>query len=265
MENVRETLQDKDKMYALVGTALTMSGGVAKGAFGLVGMGFAICLDALLTLFFFSFFLRQMSRFHVGHEQKSVGQYVVEGIFQSGWMPRTSEETQEGARDILDTVVLKLQTWVRGYLSLIIIESMIYVTVFLLLQVPYALLLGLVAGMAVLLPFLGALASTGLTIVVAWVGVGGIDFDIFVKIALVYIVMNMLIEQLFLYPVFVGEALGLNVLETLIVVLLGGLFAGLAGMIFAVPATSVLKYLIPRVYRTWPPRQQNAPRAAGDA
>ncbi len=48
----------------------------------------------------------------------------------------------------------------------------------------------------------------------------------------------------------VGEALGLNVLETLIVVLLGGLFAGLAGVIFAVPAASVLKFLIPRVYQS---------------
>jgi predicted PurR-regulated permease PerM len=62
--------------------------------------------------------------------------------------------------------------------------------------------------------------------------------------------MNMVVEQLFLYPAFVGEALGLNILETLIVVLLGGLFAGLAGMIFAVPVASVLKFLIPRLYQS---------------
>ena len=66
----------------------------------------------------------------------------------------------------------------------------------------------------------------------------------------VYFVMNSIIEQLFLYPALVGEALGLNVLETLIVVLLGGYFAGLAGMIFAVPVASVLKFLIPRLYQS---------------
>ena len=36
-----------------------------------------------------------------------------------------------------------------------------------------------------------------------------------------------------------------------IVVLLGGLFAGIAGMIFAVPVASVLKFLIPRLYQSF--------------
>ena len=62
--------------------------------------------------------------------------------------------------------------------------------------------------------------------------------------------MNMVIEQLFLYPAFVGEALGLNTLETIAVVLLGGLMAGLTGVIFAVPAASIIKYLIPKIYKT---------------
>ena len=38
-----------------------------------------------------------------------------------------------------------------------------------------------------------------------------------------------------LFPYFVGEALGLTLIETIIVVLLGGLFAGMPGVIFAVP------------------------------
>jgi predicted PurR-regulated permease PerM len=31
-------------------------------------------------------------------------------------------------------------------------------------------------------------------------------------------------------------------------VLLGGIFAGVTGMIFALPAASVIKYLIPQIY-----------------
>ena len=65
-----------------------------------------------------------------------------------------------------------------------------------------------------------------------------------------FYLLNAIVEQLFLYPAFVGEALGLNVLETMIVVLLGGLFAGLAGMIFAVPVASVLKFIVPRLYQS---------------
>lgn len=73
-----------------------------------------------------------------------------------------------------------------------------------------------------------------------------------------YIIINGIVEQLFLYPALVGGALGLNELETIIVVLMGGLLAGVAGMIFAVPAASILKYLIPKIYQCW----RDAPRMA---
>ena len=120
---------------------------------------------------------------------------------------------------------------------------------FALLGVPYALPLGMVAGLTVLLPFLGPLISMALTIGVC-LATGDASLNLCLTLVGVYFVMNSIIEQLFLYPALVGEALGLNVLETLIVVLLGGYFAGLAGMIFAVPVASVLKFLIPRLYQS---------------
>ena len=38
-------------------------------------------------------------------------------------------------------------------------------------------------------------------------------------VIMLYFIMNGVIEQLFLYPAWVGEALGLNTLETIIIVL----------------------------------------------
>ncbi|MFC1708366.1 AI-2E family transporter, partial [Planctomycetota bacterium] len=196
-----------------------------------------------------------------GGERPSVGQFFVEGIFGSGWLPRTDEESREGAREILDTIAAKLQTWVKGYLWIIIIETCVYTILFLLVGVPYAYVLGPIAGLTILLPFLGPLASAILTAVVCLATGAASGMSTVALIAGIYLVMNGVIEQLFLYPAFVGEALGLNVIETIIVVLLGGLFAGLAGVIFAVPVASVLKYLIPRVYQTWLP-QPATPTAA---
>jgi predicted PurR-regulated permease PerM len=69
-----------------------------------------------------------------------------------------------------------------------------------------------------------------------------------ILIVCAYIVQNGIVEQLFLYPAVIGESLGLTTLETIIVVLLGGIFAGITGMIFAIPTASVLKYLIPKIY-----------------
>jgi len=207
-------------------------------------------LNALLAIFFFSFFLKKMAQFHHGHsEVKGEGDYLVQSLFQTSWLPTTSEETLSSAAEIINEVFYKLKTWVRGYLWIIIIETVIYVTLFLLLGVPYAVPLGMIAGLTVLLPFLGPLVSAVLTIGTCLV-TGHADLTMLITLGVVYVVMNMIVEQLFLYPALVGEALGLNVLETMIVVLLGGLFAGLAGVIFAVPVASVLKFIIPRLYQS---------------
>ena len=66
-----------------------------------------------------------------------------------------------------------------------------------------------------------------------------------------YLLYNGVIEQFILYPMVIGESLGLTTLETIIVVLLGAIFAGIAGMILALPAASIIKYLVPQIYRCW--------------
>ena len=68
---------------------------------------------------------------------------------------------------------------------------------------------------------------------------------------LFYLIYSGIIEQFILYPAVIGESLGLTALETIIVVLLGAVFAGVAGMIFALPAASVIKFIVPKIYRCW--------------
>ena len=70
-----------------------------------------------------------MAEFQLKSEQqKSMGDYLVESIFESGWMPKTAKETRKTAAGIIDVITLKLQTWVRGYLWIIIIESIVYIS-----------------------------------------------------------------------------------------------------------------------------------------
>ena len=60
-------------------------------------------------------------------------------------------------------------------------------------------------------------------------------------------IYNGIIEQFILYPAVIGDSLGLTTLETIVVVLLGALFAGIPGMLLALPTASVLKYLISQI------------------
>jgi predicted PurR-regulated permease PerM len=104
--------------------------------------------------------------------------------------------------------------------------------------------------MGVLLPYIGPIASASLTILVC-LAAGDASMLQIVAVACVYLIYNGIIEQFFLYPSVIGDRLGLTTLETIIVVLLGALFGGIPGMIFSLPATSVMKYLIQQIYGWW--------------
>lgn len=265
VEFAEEFVADEEKITELKNDFLEKRGGLLGVITTVLGGLVSVLLNLLLTLFFFSFFIDKMALFQLETAQKkSVGDYLVGSIFDSNWLPKTSQDTQKSAAGIIDVIMMKLQTWVKGYMWIIIIESIIYISCFVILGVPYAVILGLIAGCTVLLPFLGPLASCLITLI-ACIATGSVSAALLITIIAVYCIMNMVIEQLFLYPAFVGEALGLNILETIAVVLLGGLLAGLTGVIFAVPAASILKYLIPKVYNTVYPNTAGDSTVAGNS
>ena len=137
-------------------------------------------------------------------------------------------------------------------MTMVTIDFCVYTTVFYLLDVPYAPVLGAVAAVGILLPYIGPVSSALLTVLVT-LAVGGADVSVqqIAGIIGIYLLHNGIIEQFFIYPAVIGESLGLSTLETIIVVLLGGIIAGIPGMIFALPTASVIKYLVPQIYRCW--------------
>lgn len=250
-ELARDYLSDEKKKKELLGLVASNLQPVLLRVGGLLGALANLLLDSLMTLFFFSFFLKRIATDQAPDRGRGrpTSQYLVETIFASGWLPSAGADAIREAHVILDEVLSMLQTWVKGYLWIVIIESTIYISAFALLGIPYFHILGLLAGMTVLLPFIGPIASFSLTLVVAF-AFQGPSVTMFLLIATVYFFANIILEQLVLFPTLVGEALGLNSLETIIVVLLGGLVAGLAGAVFAIPVAAILKYLIPHIYET---------------
>ncbi len=267
-ELARDYLSDDAKKKELLGLVASNLQPMLLRVGGLLGALANLLLDGLMTLFFFSFFLKRIATDQSldRGRGKPTSQYLVETIFASGWLPSAGAEAIREAHVILDEVLSMLQTWVKGYLWIVIIESTVYITAFALLGIPYFHILGLLAGMTVLLPFIGPIASILLTLVVAF-AFQGPSVTMFLLIASVYFFANVILEQLVLFPTLVGEALGLNSLETIIVVLLGGLVAGLAGAVFAIPVAAILKYLVPHIYQTLSQRPAPAlalERGSGD-
>lgn len=256
-------LTDEEKKKELAITIFHNLHPMLIRAGGLAAMTGSLVLDMLMTMFFFTFFLQRIAsgQSREGGHRRQTGEYLVETIFDSGWLPNASAAARREGQLIIDDILGMLKTWLRGYLWIIAIDTVLYTTIFMLLGIPYAPALGLLAGLTILLPFIGPIVSCSLTLLVAF-SLYSQSITLMVTIVICYLVIHGVIEQLILYPALVGEALGLNSLETIIIVLLGGLVSGLAGAVFAVPVAAILKYLIPKIYQTF---WQAGPPKAGVA
>ena len=252
IRSLRETVPEYIRVHHKELANMIFKGGrgLASGVLSLLATLGVFAFDLLLCVFFFLFFLQHLARFQSGEQlDESIGNWCVRGIFGSRWMPQVSEKTREEAVEIIDWIVAMLVRWVRGYLWIIIIETLLYLTAFSLWGVPYAPLLAMLAGLTILLPFLGPIGSFLLTTTFCLVFCHDHLVCTLIGVAITYLLINGVLEQLFLYPKLVGGAMELTTMETIIVVLLGGLVAGIPGMILALPAAAVIKYLIPKIYQ----------------
>ena len=261
IDKMERTLKDEKARDELLTMLVRRSGGVFSFFFSVMGAFGTLVFDLLLTVFFGLLFLMKLAEFR-SSGQGSQADYAAHTILGSNWLPSVSESTLSEAKHILNGVFSRLRVWVRGYLSLVLIDSTVYTILFGLLDVPCFPLLGILAGCGILLPYVGPIFSCGVTLLVTWIA-GDASFAQLVLVACCYLLYNGVVEQFILYPLVIGESLGLTTLETIIVVLLGAIFAGIPGMILALPAASVIKYLVPRIYRCWDGYRSSGPEPRG--
>ena len=92
--------------------------------------------DLLLFFFFFLFFTVKMASFGTGGEKSDIGRWCVHAIFNSPWMPKTSDHVRNEAAEIINSIALMFNRWVRGYISIVLIETAIYTILFSAFSVP---------------------------------------------------------------------------------------------------------------------------------
>lgn len=248
LDQMVKILRDENAKRELVTSLLKRSGGVFSLTAGVLGvLGTLIC-DVLLTIFFALLFLMKLAEFcRDDDSQGRQSEYLVRTVFNGNWLPDTNDVIVGEARRIISGIMERLRIWVRGYLLLMLLDATVYTTLFFFLKVPYFPVLGIVAGCGILLPYLGPILSASLTLLVT-LAAGGCSGIQLAGIVVAYLIYNGIIEQFIIYPAVIGESLGLTTLETIVVVLLGAVLAGIPGMLLALPAASVLKYLIPKIH-----------------
>lgn len=108
------------------------------------------------------------------------------------------------------------------------------------LGVPFAIPIAIIVFLAAFVPFVGAIASGALAVLVALVYNGMWP----AVIMLIVVVAVMQIEAHVLQPLIMGQAVKVHPLGVLLSVSAGSLFGGIAGAVFAVPLVSSAKVMI---------------------
>lgn len=130
----------------------------------------------------------------------------------------------------------------RGQVLVAMCDGVLYTIGFLAIGLPYALLLGLVATLLTIVPFLGAIVTCGTALLIALVQFGDLQHPLMV-LAVFAVVQTL--EGWVIQPRIIGDRVGLHPVSIIIALLVGTtLMGGILGGLLAIPATAVLRALM---------------------
>ena len=135
--------------------------------------------------------------------------------------------------------------FIRGQLLVAIIVGILITIMLTLLHVRYALLIGVVAGLLEVIPYLGAFVGAAPAVIISLVTNGPGNAAL---VVLGFVVINQL-EGHLISPFVVGESVGLAPLAIVLALLTGGELFGLPGLIVAVPVAGIIKVLFVNLVR----------------
>jgi predicted PurR-regulated permease PerM len=137
-----------------------------------------------------------------------------------------------------------MYSYVVGQAILCALAGIIVGVILVLCGVPYALTLGLLAGVTRAIPIIGPIVG-GIPIVVLALVTAGPGVATLVLIA--FTIMHFA-ESKFIMPYLIGDRMELHPVVIIVVLLIGQEFGGLLGMFFAAPIAALIRVLIRRYW-----------------
>lgn len=137
-----------------------------------------------------------------------------------------------------------LNGYIRGQLMVALVVGMLSTGWMMVLNIPFALLIGAVAAITDVVPYVGPIAGAIPAVLLGlmrspWTSLYAV---------LGFIVIHQL-EGTVISPKVVGDSVGLHPLVIIFSILAGGEIAGFTGLLLAVPAAAVLKVVLAHLYR----------------
>lgn len=153
-------------------------------------------------------------------------------------LPRNHAETiREQCRKIDRT----LSAFLRGTLNVMFVLATFYAIALTFAGLKYSLLIALIGGLMIIIPYIGTIISGALA-----VGIAYMQFDAFSQVLIVFgiFVAGQVLEGYVLTPKLVGESVGLNPVWIIFGMLAGGAMLGFVGILIAVPVSAICGVLL---------------------
>lgn len=155
-----------------------------------------------------------------------------------------AEEYKEKVLEVMGEIKSIIQSYMVGLLLETTAVAVLNCTGLLILNVQYALLLGIMAAILNLVPYIGGLVATALAVMVTFISHP--ELDVILGVVGVFIAVQV-IDNNFLVPFIVGSKVKINALVSIVGVLVGGALAGLSGMFLSIPAIAMMKVVFDRI------------------
>lgn len=155
-----------------------------------------------------------------------------------------AEEQKHRVLEVLGEIKSIIQSYMVGLLLETTAVAVLNCAGLLVLNVQYAILLGVMAAILNLVPYIGGLVATALAVMVTFISHP--EIDVLLGVVGVFITVQV-IDNNFLVPFIVGSKVRINALVSIVGVLVGGALAGLSGMFLSIPAIAMMKVIFDRV------------------
>jgi predicted PurR-regulated permease PerM len=172
--------------------------------------------------------------FYILHDESQ----VKTGVMRA--MPQQLRADVQCVARLIDDV---LSAYIRGQLLLVLFVGGMATVALLIIGVPFALVLGVIAGIFEVLPYVGPILGAIPAILVALLS----DPVSAIWVAVSFFAIQQ-VENLILVPRISGESVQLHPAMVMVVLVIGNELAGFLGMLVAVPITAMIRDVFKYVY-----------------
>ncbi|SDU85949.1 AI-2E family transporter [Pseudomonas mucidolens] len=142
-----------------------------------------------------------------------------------------------------------LGAFVRGQLLVMLALGFIYAAGLMLIGLELGLLIGVIAGLAAIVPYMGFVIGIGAALVAGLFQFGG---DLYPMLGIVAVFMvGQALEGMVLTPLLVGDRIGLHPVAVIFAILAGGELFGFTGILLALPIAAVIMVLVRHLHELY--------------